>query len=197
MSTDVMHDAHAAHEQETAETKIWGFWIYLMTDCIMFAVVFATFAVLTAGVHYGKDIFDLSYVAIETASLLLSSITCGMAMIAAYRQDKSRTLLWLGMTFVFGVIFIGMEVNEFMELIADGHGPETHSYFSAFFSLVGMHGVHVVCGLIWLLVLMAQISGKGFNSMNMTRMACFSLFWHFLDIIWICVFSLVYLMGAV
>ncbi|WOX04363.1 cytochrome o ubiquinol oxidase subunit III [Microbulbifer pacificus] len=192
-------DHHDDHHHDTSENTIFGFWLYLMTDCLLFASVFATYAVLfmnTAGGVSGRDIFELDYVAIETAALLLSSITYGFAMIAAHRQHKGATLGWLLVTFAFGAVFIGMEVNEFHHLIAEGNGPSRSAFLSSFFALVGMHGLHVTAGLVWMAVMMIEVVKRGLGKATITRLSCLSLFWHFLDIVWVCVFTVVYLMGV-
>ena len=205
MSSTVMHSNHAvAHDDhahhDTGGNTVFGFWLYLMTDCILFACVFATYAVLvnhTAGGPSGKDIFELPYVLGETALLLVSSCTYGFAMIAAHRGFKGQTLAWLAATFVLGAGVIGMELNEFHHLIAEGFGPDKSAFLSSFFTLVGMHGLHVTAGLVWMIVMMLQVSRRGLTDRNNTRMMCLSLFWHFLDIVWICVFTIVYLMGTI
>ncbi len=205
MSSTVMHSNHAvAHDDhahhDTGGNTVFGFWLYLMTDCILFACVFATYAVLvnhTAGGPSGKDIFELPYVLGETALLLVSSCTYGFAMIAAHRGFKGQTLAWLAATFVLGAGFIGMEINEFHHLIAEGFGPDKSAFLSSFFTLVGMHGLHVTAGLVWMIVMMLQVSRRGLTDRNNTRLMCLSLFWHFLDIVWICVFTIVYLMGTI
>lgn len=203
MATDTLTPAgvpacdHGRHD--AGQSKVFGFWIYLMSDCILFAVLFATYAVLmngSAGGPTGKDIFELPFVLTETFLLLFSSITYGMAVIAMNKNSKSRLLCWLVLTFLFGAGFIGMELYEFHHLIVNGMGPDRSGFLSAFFALVGTHGVHVTSGLLWMLVLMVQIVGRGLTSTNRTRILCLSLFWHFLDVVWICVFSVVYLMGA-
>lgn len=201
MSTSVMnHDAHGHEHHDSGSTTLFGFWLYLMTDCLLFASVFATYAVLfmnTAGGPSGHDIFELDYVLIETFALLFSSITYGFAMIGAQRGNQRATLMWLGVTFVLGAVFIGMEVNEFSHLIHEGFGPQRSAFLTAFFSLVGMHGLHVTAGLIWMAVLMLEVKNRGLKPRTVTRVGCLSLFWHFLDVVWICVFTVVYLMGAV
>ena len=201
MSTSVMnHDAHGHEHHDSGSTTLFGFWLYLMTDCLLFASVFATYAVLfmnTAGGPSGHDIFELDYVLIETFALLFSSITYGFAMIGAQRGNQRATLLWLAVTFVLGALFIGMEVNEFSHLIHEGFGPQRSAFLTAFFSLVGMHGLHVTAGLIWMAVLMLEVKKRGLKPRTVTRVGCLSLFWHFLDVVWICVFTVVYLMGAV
>ncbi|MDF2786794.1 MAG: cytochrome o ubiquinol oxidase subunit, partial [Pantoea eucrina] len=194
------HDAHAEHgHHDAGANKVFGFWIYLMSDCIIFATLFATYAVMvnnTAGGPAGKDIFELPFVLVETALLLLSSITYGMAVIAMNNQNKGSVIGWLALTFLFGAGFIGMEIYEFHHLIAEGFGPNRSGFLSGFFTLVGTHGLHVTSGLIWMAVLMFQIAKRGLTESNRTRIMCLSLFWHFLDVVWICVFTVVYLMGA-
>ncbi len=193
-------DAHSGHaHHDTSGTTLFGFWLYLMTDCVLFASVFATYAVVfmnTAGGPSGHDIFELDYVLIETFALLFSSITYGFAMISAHQQKQTATLLWLVVTFALGAVFIGMEVNEFHHLIEEGFGPQRSAFLSGFFTLVGMHGMHVTAGLIWMAVLMLEVLKKGLSQRTVTRIGCLSLFWHFLDVVWICVFTVVYLMGA-
>lgn len=199
------HDAHGhdghEHHHDTSGIKLFGFWVYLMTDLLIFATVFATFAVLSnsfAGGPTAKEMLrpGLHLVLVETFALLFSSITYGMAMLATYRGDKGAVLRWLGITFLFGVAFISIELYEFRHLIHEGAGPQVSAYWSAFFTLVGTHGLHVSAGLLWMLVLMAQISSRGLTDTNKTRVGLLSLFWHFLDVVWICVFTVVYLMGV-
>mgnify|MGYP002185124952 CR=1 FL=1 len=202
MATDTLaHTAHA-HEHghhDTGPMKVFGFWIYLMSDCILFASLFATYAVLvngTAGGPSGKDIFDLKFVLVETFLLLFSSITYGMAMIAMNKGKVGGVNTWLFLTFLFGLGFVAMEIYEFHHLIAEGFGPDRSAFLSSFFALVGTHGLHVTSGLIWIIVLMIQVSKFGLTATNKTRLMCLSLFWHFLDVVWICVFTVVYLLGV-
>ena len=193
------HDHEHEEHHDAGETTIFGFWLYLMTDCILFASIFAVYAVLVnnvAGGPSGHDIFELPYVLGETALLLVSSITYGFAMLALFKGKKSQVLFWLALTFLCGAGFIAMEINEFHLLISEGFGPSRSVFLSGFFTLVGTHGLHVTSGLIWMAVLMFQVSRRGLTSTNRTRILCLSLFWHFLDVVWICVFSVVYLMGA-
>ena len=191
-------EAHDDHHDAGSMT-VFGFWIYLMTDCILFATIFAAYAVLSgniAGGPSGKDIFELPYVLVETFCLLFSSITYGFAMLALHKGNKKGVMAWLAVTFLLGLGFIGMEINEFHHLIAEGFGPDRSGFLSGFFTLVGTHGLHVTSGLIWMAVLMFQINKKGLTATNSTRLSCLSLFWHFLDVVWICVFTVVYLMGT-
>ncbi|MFD1801568.1 cytochrome o ubiquinol oxidase subunit III [Mixta tenebrionis] len=194
------HVAHAEHgHHDAGANKVFGFWIYLMSDCIIFATLFATYAVMvnnTAGGPAGKDIFELPFVLVETALLLLSSITYGMAVIGMNNGSKGAVNRWLALTFLFGLGFIAMEIYEFHHLIEEGFGPDRSGFLSGFFTLVGTHGLHVTSGLIWMLVLMFQIAKRGLTDTNRARIMCLSLFWHFLDVVWICVFTVVYLMGA-
>jgi cytochrome o ubiquinol oxidase subunit 3 len=177
----------------------YGFWIFLLGDIIMFSAFFAAYAVLvgqTAGGPSGQELFDLRNTAIETACLLLSSFTCGLASIGAQTSRSSWFYGAMAVTFVLGALFIGLEVREFAGLVARGAGPTRSAFLSAFFTLVGCHGLHVTAGLLWLLTMMAQVFAKGYRADILRRMLCFSLFWHALDIIWVALFTTVYLMGA-
>lgn len=176
----------------------YGFWIYLLSDIVMFSAFFAAYAVLageTAGGPTGAEIFGRGRVAIETACLLLSSYTCGLGSLAAARRDHRATQLWLAATGLLGLLFLGIEVQEFVELVREGAGPQRSAFLSAFFALVGLHGLHVAVGLLWLATMMAQIATRGFRPEIERRLLCFNLFWHALDIIWVGVFSIVYLLG--
>ncbi|HEY1998740.1 cytochrome o ubiquinol oxidase subunit III [Paraburkholderia sp.] len=177
--------------------SVFGFWLYLMTDCVLFASLFAAFAVLAhqfAGGPTGKDLFDIPGVAMETAVLLLSSITYGFAMLGAHKRKSGVVLGWLAVTFVLGATFLWFELNEFSHLLAEGAGPSRSAFLSSFFTLVATHGLHVTVGLIWMVVLAVQIIIKPeLSEREITRLSCLSLFWHFLDIVWICVFTFVYL----
>jgi cytochrome o ubiquinol oxidase subunit III len=177
----------------------YGFWIFILSDMIMFSAFFATFAVLsgqTAGGPSGAELFDLKNVAIETVVLLLSSFTCGMASIAAEERNYFWFQVAMAVTCVFGLAFLWIEFHEFADLVARGAGPSRSAFLSAFFTLVGCHGGHVSAGILWLLTMMAQVFAKGFRADIMRRFLCFALFWHALDIIWVAVFSVVYLLGS-
>ncbi len=177
-----------------------GFWLYIMSDCLIFAILFATYAVVGRNYAAGPspaDLFDLPLVAVNTAMLLLSSITYGFAMLQMERGGKAETLFWLAVTGVFGAVFIGLELYEFVHLIHEGAGPQRSAFLSAFFTLVGTHGLHVTFGIVWLLTLMTQVARHGLIPANKRRLMCLSMFWHFLDVVWIGVFSFVYLMGVV
>ena len=177
----------------------YGFWIFLLSDIVMFSAFFATYAVLvgqTAGGPSGRELFDLRNTGIETACLLLSSFTCGLASIGAQAHRGSWFYGAMAATFLLGATFVGLEVREFIGLAAGGAGPTRSAFLSAFFTLVGCHGLHVSAGLLWLLTMMAQVFAKGYRADILRRILCFSLFWHALDIIWVALFSMVYLMGA-
>ena len=194
------HHDHA--ERVGASKRIiagYGFWIFLLSDIVMFSAFFATYAVLvddTAGGPSGRQLFDLNNVALETACLLASSFTCGIASIGVERRQGIWFYGAMSVTFVLGAIFLGLELHEFIGMIDQGAGPERSAFLSAFFTLVGCHGLHVTIGLLWLLTMMAQVFAKGYREDILRRMLCFSLFWHALDIIWVALFSVVYLMGV-
>jgi cytochrome o ubiquinol oxidase subunit 3 len=195
--------ASAAEEHERSDAvanTAFGFWMYLMSDCILFGALFATFLVIGrnyAGGPTGKDLFDLPYTFGETMCLLFSSVTSGFAILGMRKSSRGQVLGWLFVTFLFGLGFICMEVNEFVGMIAAGYGPERSGFLSAFFTLVGTHGAHVTAGLIWMAVMMAQVFAKGLTTRVQSRLMRFSMFWHFLDIVWIGVFSVVYLKGVI
>ncbi|WP_026873937.1 cytochrome o ubiquinol oxidase subunit III [Inquilinus limosus] len=186
------------HEHSGGSTML-GFWIYLMSDCLIFAVLFATYGVLGrnfAAGPSGADLFDLPLVAVNTSMLLLSSITCGFAMLEMERRRVGATLFWLGVTALFGIVFVGLELYEFAHLIHEGAGPQRSAFLSSFFTLVGTHGLHVTVGIVWMVTMMVQVARHGLIADNKRRLMCLSLFWHFLDVIWIGVFTFVYLMGT-
>ncbi|GGH56627.1 cytochrome o ubiquinol oxidase subunit III [Comamonas phosphati] len=190
---------HLAHEPHPENGTSLGFWLYLMSDCLIFAALFATYGVL--GRNYaagptGKELFDLSLVAVNTAFLLLSSITFGFAMLQKQQKNVKGTLTWLAITGLFGLAFLAVELYEFHHLLNEGAGPGRSAFLSSFFTLVGTHGLHVTFGLIWLITLMIQISKHGLIEANVRRINCLSMFWHFLDVVWVGVFTFVYLMGV-
>ncbi len=189
--------AHKASHDESKTTL--GFWIYLMTDCVMFATLFAVFAVLqnaTFGSASGSELFSLNYVFLETVILLTSSFTAGLAVLMMQRRQKNHTMALLGVTFLLGLAFVGLEVHEFVSFVNEGSSWRESAYLSSFFTLVGTHGLHITAGLIWLSALMAQLWRRGFTRVTTRRVGLFSLFWHFLDIIWIFIFTFVYLRGS-
>jgi cytochrome o ubiquinol oxidase subunit 3 len=188
------------HDHEAGGSTMLGFWIYLMSDCLIFAALFACYGVLGANYAAGpspRDLFDLKLVALNTALLLLSSITYGFAMLSSYRSHVNGTLAWLAVTGLLGAGFVGVELYEFAHLIHEGAGPQRSAFLSAFFALVSTHGLHVTFGIVWLITLMVQVKRHGLTAPNARRLACLSLFWHFLDLIWIGVFTFVYLLGVV
>jgi cytochrome o ubiquinol oxidase subunit III len=178
---------------------LFGFWLYLMSDCLIFAALFATYGVL--GRNYaagpsGADLFDLRLVAVNTTLLLLSSITFGFAMLEMQKSRAKATLTWLAVTGLFGAAFLAIELYEFTHLIHEGASPQRSAFLSSFFALVGTHGLHVTFGIVWLVTLMVQVRRYGLIADNQRRLMCLSMFWHFLDVVWIGVFTFVYLMGS-
>jgi cytochrome o ubiquinol oxidase subunit 3 len=177
----------------------YGFWIFLLSDIILFSALFATYAVLsgqTAGGPSGRELFELRHVGVETLCLLFSSYTCGLGVLAIERRRLRSFYLSFAITFVLGAAFLGLELSEFVGLIARGAGPSRSAFLSAFFSLVGLHGAHVTAGLVWLSFMVAQTAVRGPRDFVRRRLLCFSLFWHALDIIWVALLTLVYLLGA-
>lgn len=176
-----------------------GFWLYLMSDCFIFAALFACNAVLGTNYAAGPsahDVFDLPGLAVNTALLLISSVTFGFAMLEMARQRKRAVLIWLAVSGLLAAAFVGLEIHEFVTMIAAGAGPDRSAFLSTFFALVGTHGLHVSVGILWLIVLMFQLGKHGFTEANRRRLFCLSMFWHFLDLVWIGVFSYVYLVGV-
>ena len=193
----IYHPVEEPHHPEGHSTML-GFWLYLMSDCLIFAMLFAVYAVIGANYAAGpapKDLFDLPLVALNTSMLLMSSITYGFAMLAMVKNRTAQMQIWLAITGVFGLCFLGIELYEFAHLIHLGATPQRSGFLSAFFVLVGTHGLHVTFGIIWLVTLMIQVWRKGLIPANKRRLMCLSLFWHFLDVIWIGVFTFVYLFG--
>jgi cytochrome o ubiquinol oxidase subunit 3 len=199
--SNVIAKEHSHHDHHNADTTdIFGFWIYIMSDCILFSMLFAGFAVLHANTFGGpsiKEITNLPYVFGETMALLASSFTYGLAILALYKNNKAKVMNWLRITFILGLIFVSMEVNEFVHLVLEGHSWQTSGALSSFFTLVGTHGLHVSFGLLWMLVMMIQVVMFGLTPAVNRRLTYLGLFWAFLDIVWIFVYTVVYLMGAV
>lgn len=186
--------------QDTFFTTVLGFWMYLMTDCVLFAAFFATYAVLhnnTFGGPSSRELFSLSAAFLETMILLFSSVTCGLAMLAALRNAKKHVMFWLAVTFLLGASFIALELHEFTHLVQEGNSWTRSAFLSSFFALVGTHGLHVSVGLLWILVVAMQVSFWGITVDTFRRLVIFSLFWHFLDVVWIFIFTFVYLMGVI
>ncbi|MEO8278700.1 MAG: cytochrome o ubiquinol oxidase subunit III [Ideonella sp.] len=191
--------ADEIHEHDKRVIVGYGFWIWLISDIIMFSAFFAAYAVLsenTAGGPSGRDLFSVGYVAFETACLLLSSFSCGIAMIGSHVRNRGMFYAGMAITFVLGLAFLALELHEFADLVEQGAGPSRSAFLSSFFALVGCHGLHVSAGLLWLLTMVAQVWAKGFREDIQRRLLCFGLFWHTLDIIWVALFSLVYLVGV-
>lgn len=211
-------DTHEDHHDQSS-TMIFGFWVYILTDLVLFATLFSSFAVFSASYGGGKpgnEFINLRFVLVETMILLFSSITYGLVLIQAYRNNLSHVRLWMLLTFILGACFVGMEVYEFLELLDEvfyyeptayaGLDPVTgaklfgrevlSAYWSAFFALVGTHGLHVSAGLLWMIVMFVHLHRSGLDSDNKTRLTCLSIFWHLLDVVWVGVFTMVYLLGA-
>ena len=184
------------HEIEANDRAMFGFWVYLMTDLLMFAVLFAVYAVLhgsTFGGESGRQLFGLPLALTETLILLTSSFTCGIGTIAARQRKKTQTIIWFGLTFILGLAFLGLEFKEFAALIGEGHTPQSSAFLSSFFVLLGTHGLHIISGLLWIAITLGYVIRRGLNSHMVRKLAMLSLFWHFLDIVWIFIFSIVYL----
>jgi cytochrome o ubiquinol oxidase subunit 3 len=184
------------HEAAANERSIFGFWVYLMTDLLMFAVFFAVYAVLhdsTAGGPNSRELFSLPLALTETLLLLTSSFTCGLGMIAARQAQKKQVMVWFSITFLLGLAFLGLELTEFAQLIHEGHTLSTSAFLSSFFILVGTHGLHIILGLLWMAVVLVFVKRRGLTPHMMRKLSLLSLYWHFLDIVWIFIFTIVYL----
>lgn len=193
------NEAAIKHREEFNKTTL-GFWIYLMTDCVLFAGLFATYAVLrggTAGNVGPSDIFDINFVFVQTVLLLVSSLSSGLALVGARISSRRMVIGMLALTFALGAAFIAMELYEFNKLVTEGYGWQTSAFLSAFFTLVGTHGLHIAVGLIWIVYLIWAVFKNGITNAYHKRLALFSMFWHFLDIIWIFIFTIIYLFGVV
>lgn len=186
--------------QDTFSKTTLGFWMYLMTDCLLFSILFITYAVHRNGTFGGptsRELFNLSTAFAETMILLFSSVTCGFAMLSSLKSKKYRVIAWLAVSFLLGASFVSIELTEFHHMVQEGHSWQRSAFLSSFFTLVGTHGLHVSFGLLWMLVMMVQVYLMGINPFTFRRLAVFSLFWHFLDLIWIFIFTFVYLMGVI
>lgn len=189
----------ALHEKIAEEKVVFGFWVYLMTDLLMFGVLFATYSVLHGNIFNGpgsQQIFNLPFALLETLILLTSSFTCGLALLYTGKKEKGKVLFWFMITFLLGLSFLGLELSEFHKLIADGNSWKRSAFLSSFFTLVGTHGLHITVGLFWMGISMYKIWTKGLTDSIARKLTLLSLFWHFLDIIWIFIFTIVYLMGS-
>jgi cytochrome o ubiquinol oxidase subunit 3 len=187
------------HQDSYAKTVL-GFWIYLMTDCVLFATLFATYAVLhgnTFGGPGSQELFSLSQPFVETVILLFSSAACGLAVIAAQAEQRSKAIGWLLVTGLLGATFLALELHEFAHLVNEGHNWQSSAFLSAFFTLVGAHGLHITVGMLWLLVMVGQLAAEGVTQGTFRRLSLFSIYWHFLDLVWIFIFTFVYLLGVI
>lgn len=186
--------------QDTFSKTIFGFWVYLMTDSLLFGTLFVTYGVLhnnTFGGPSTHELFTLPMALAETIVLLISSFTCGLGLLAAVRNKRKALLGWFSIAFLMGLSFVVMELTEFTDLVREGHTWEKSAFLSSFFTLVGTHGLHVSIGLLWMIVLMAQVVWQGVTVSTFRRLVCFNMFWHFLDLVWIFIFTFVYLMGVI
>lgn len=193
-----MSDISKPATVESEEKMLFGFWVYLMTDVVLFASLFATFAVLrmnTFGGPGGEELFSMPFVLAETFILLTSSFTCGVAMLAAHEKQKKQVIYWLGVTFLLGLAFLTLEINEFRHLAMEGNSWRRSGFLSSFFTLVGTHGAHITVGLIWMATMMYRVYKGTLSAVNLKRLTMLSMFWHFLDVIWIFIFTIVYMMG--
>jgi cytochrome o ubiquinol oxidase subunit 3 len=201
ISSTALSETVAESPTTLSSSKVnFGFWLYLMTDCVLFATLFATFAVLrnnTFGGPGGSELFKLPYVLIETLLLLTSSFTCGLAMLSAGQNKRQQVMIWFSITFLLGLAFLGMELSEFRNLVVEGNSWRRSGFLSAFFTLVGTHGLHITIGLVWIGTMLIKIAKKGITASSLKRLALLSMFWHFLDIIWIFIFTFVYLIGTI
>lgn len=203
----IIHHTAEAHpdrslpdpHQDTFVRNVLGFWVYLMTDCLLFATLFVTYAVLhheTFGGPTSQELFSLPLTFAETMVLLFSSVTCGLAMMASLKNKKNIVVSWLAVSFLLGASFVGIELTEFTMLVQEGHSWTKSAFLSSFFTLVGTHGLHVSVGLLWMLVMMVQVFTCGLTVATFRRLVIFAMFWHFLDLVWIFIFTFVYLMGV-
>jgi cytochrome o ubiquinol oxidase subunit 3 len=196
---EIVH--HSNHQEAiTSDKTVFGFWVYIMTDLLMFAVLFATYSVLHGNIFNGpssKEIFNLPFALLETLILLTSSFTCGLAILGLRQNSKKVVLVWFGVTFLMGLSFLGLELNEFGKLIEEGNSWQKSAFLSSFFTLVGTHGLHITSGLLWMGICMIYVWMKGLNANIARKLTLLSLFWHFLDIVWIFIFTIVYLFGTI
>jgi cytochrome o ubiquinol oxidase subunit 3 len=194
--TVVDHDVKVI---DADDKTLFGFWVYIMTDCVLFASLFATYAVLhknTFGGPSGQDIFNLRYILAETLVLLISSFTCGLGILSARNGNKQKVLFWFSITFLLGATFLGLELSDFHHLVAIGDSWRVSGFLSSFFTLVGTHGAHITAGLLWMAVMIFRVWQTGLNRANVRRLTLLSIFWHFLDLVWIFIFTIVYLFGG-
>jgi len=188
-----------AHLEETYSKTIFGFWAYLMTDCVLFGTLFATYIVLHNNTYGGpgsNELFSLPFVLTETLILLTSSFTCTLSKLAGLRNEKNKVIGWFAVTFLLGIAFISMELNEFSHFVHDANSWQRSAFLSSFFTLVGTHGLHISIGLLWMIILLIPVYRQGLTPVSHKRLTCLRMFWHFLDIVWIFIFTIVYLMGV-
>lgn len=191
---------HHAHHHDTESTIVYGFWLYIMSDCILFATLFAAYIVLQGNTFGGpgpKELFSMPLVLVETFILLTSSFTYGIALLSAFKRHMKTVMIFLGLTFILGLSFVAIEITEFTHFYLEGHTWQKSAFLSAYFTLVGTHGLHVTIGLIWMAALMIQLRRHGLIRMTQRKLTALGLFWHFLDIVWIFIFTIVYLMGVI
>ena len=199
IDTALLKSRHKSEQAEKANTAIFGFWLYLMTDCVLFASLFATFVVLrnnTFGGPSGAQLFSMPYVLLETLILLSSSFTNGLALLSAQKRKVGSTLVWLGVTFMLGATFLTLELSEFHKFVGLGDSWRRSGFLSAYYTLVGTHGIHIAVGLLWMAIMAIYIKKHGLGQLSLKRLRMLSLFWHFLDVVWIFIFTIVYLFGA-
>lgn len=197
--TELAAQKHQAEARTADEKTLFGFWLYIMTDCVLFASLFATYAVLhknTAGGPGGSELFQMSTVLTETLLLLTSSFTAGLVMLAVHKRQKAQTMFWLVVTFGLGLAFLIIELTEFRHLSLEGNGWNRSAFLSSFFTLVGTHGAHITVGLLWMAALLVKLWQRGFTRPIVRRLAMLSYFWHFLDVVWIFIFTIVYMLGV-
>lgn len=198
MTTHALHDE--SHHDDVSSKVIFGFWIYIMTDAILFAALFATYAVLHNNIWNGpgiQQIATMPYVMVQSLVLLTSVFTYGLSSVALHRGHKKGIFFWLAITFLLGLVFLGFEWQQFANLLQHGNSWQTSAFLSIFFSLVGIHGFHIVAGLLWIIILMVQLKMQSITPTMQTRLTCLGLFWNFLNIMWLFIFTIVYLMGAI
>lgn len=195
-----MHESYPDTHHDTYSRSVFGFWVYLMSDFILFGALFAAYVVLcnsTFGGPSGRELFQPSFTLVQTLVLLVSSLTAGLAGASAHRRHKIWTIVLFGATFLFGAVFIAMELSEFSRLVSDGHAWDKSAFLSMYFTIVGTHGVHVLFGLLWTIVLLIPVFREGISHVSLRRLTCLRMFWQFLNIIWVFIFSFVYLMGVI
>lgn len=199
MEQDFMKSKIVLPEHQADDKIVFGFWLYLMTDLIIFAVLFATYAVLhsnTFGGPSARDLFNLPIALAESLILLTSSFTCGLGLLAARHIDRNRTLFWFFCTFLLGLVFLGLELSEFSRFVSEGNSWQRSAFLSSFFTLVGTHGLHITVGLFWMGIMMLYVLRRGITKSGLRKLTLLSLFWHFLDVVWIFIFTMVYLLGV-